>query len=54
MNNMSIYSKTEFQNTFDTQIIERHLESWQNIGFIPDLQWYGATADFLLTFTNIR
>ena len=38
----------------DTQIIERHLESWQNIGFIPDLQWYGATADFLLTFTNIR
>ena len=23
MNNMSIYSKTEFQNTFDTQIIER-------------------------------
>ena len=38
----------------DTQVIERHLESWQNIGFIPDLQWYGATADFLLTFTNIR
>jgi len=38
----------------DTQVIERHLESWQNIGFIPDLQWYGATADFLLTFTNFR
>ena len=38
----------------DTQIIERHLESWQNVGFIPDLQWYGATADFLLTFTNFR
>ena len=38
----------------DTQIMERHLNSWQNIGFIPDLQWYGATADFLLTFTNFR
>ena len=38
----------------ETQIIERHLENWQNIGFIPDLQWYGATADFLLTFTNFR
>ena len=38
----------------DTQILERHLSSWQNIGFIPDLQWYGASAEFLITFTNIR
>ena len=38
----------------DTQIIERHLNSWQNIGFIPELQWYGASAQFMLTFTNIR
>ena len=37
-----------------TQIIERHLNAWQNVGFIPDLQWYGASADFTLTFTNIR
>jgi len=44
-------------DTFDedtTQVLERHLNSWQNIGFIPDLQWYGASADFLITFTNIR
>tara|TARA_Y100000593_G_scaffold29229_1_gene58269 strand:+ start:125 stop:649 length:525 start_codon:yes stop_codon:yes gene_type:complete len=38
----------------DTQVLERHLNAWQNIGFIPDLQWYGASADFMLTFTNIR
>ena len=38
----------------NTQIIERHLNAWQNVGFIPDLQWYGASADFTLTFTNIR
>ncbi len=38
----------------DTQILERHLSSWRNIGFIPDLQWYGASAEFLITFTNIR
>ena len=38
----------------DTQVLERHLNSWQNIGFIPELQWYGASADFLITFTNIR
>ena len=38
----------------DTQVLERHLNAWQNIGFIPDLQWYGASADFMITFTNIR
>ena len=38
----------------DTQVIERHLNAWENIGFIPDLQWYGASASFLITFTNIR
>ena len=38
----------------DTQVMERHLNAWQNIGFIPDLQWYGASADFSITFTNIR
>jgi hypothetical protein len=38
----------------DTQVIERHLNSWQNIGFIPELQWYGASAEFLITFTNLR
>ena len=38
----------------DTQVIERHLSSWRNIGFIPDLQWYGASAEFLITFTNVR
>ena len=38
----------------ETQVLERHLNSWQSVGFIPDLQWYGASADFSITFTNIR
>ena len=38
----------------DTQVMERHLNAWANIGFIPDLQWYGASADFMITFTNFR
>jgi len=33
---------------------ERHLETWRNIGFMEELQWYGASADFLLTFSNFR
>jgi hypothetical protein len=36
------------------EVLERHLNAWQNIGFIPDLQWYGASADFLITFKNFR
>ena len=38
----------------DLEVLERHLNSWQNIGFIPELQWYGASANFLLTFKNYR
>ena len=38
----------------DTQIIERHLQGWSNVGFLPELQWYGASAEFMLTFTNFR
>jgi len=33
---------------------ERHLETWRNIGFVEELQWYGASADFVLTFSNFR
>jgi len=33
---------------------ERHLETWRNIGFMEELQWYGASADFLLSFSNFR
>jgi len=36
------------------EVLERHLNSWQNIGFISELQWYGASADFLITFKNYR
>ena len=33
---------------------ERHLQTWRNIGFMEELQWYGASADFMLTFSNFR
>ena len=38
----------------DTQVMERHLNAWGNVGFLPELQWYGASADFMLTFSNFR
>ena len=36
------------------EVTERYLRGWRNIGFIRDLQWYGASADFLLFFKNFR
>tara|TARA_R100000152_G_C6745867_1_gene169475 strand:- start:539 stop:1060 length:522 start_codon:yes stop_codon:yes gene_type:complete len=36
------------------EVHERHLQQWRNIGFIRNLEWYGASADFLLTFSNYR
>ena len=38
----------------DLEVLERHLNSWSNIGYISELQWYGASADFLVTFKNYR
>ena len=36
------------------EVTERYLRGWRNIGFIRDLQWYGASADFLLFVKNFR
>ncbi len=38
----------------ELEILERHLDSWRDIGFLENLQWYGATAQFTLYFKNYR
>ena len=38
----------------ELEILERHLDSWRDIGFLDNLQWYGATAQFTLYFKNYR
>jgi hypothetical protein len=38
----------------ELEILERHLEQWRDIGFMPQAQWYGATAEFTLAFLNLR
>jgi len=35
-------------------ITERHLAAWRDIGFIQEVQWYGATAEFDIYFLNKR
>jgi hypothetical protein len=36
------------------EVMERNLQAFRNIGYIPEIQYYGASADFLLTFKNYR
>ena len=36
------------------EVMERDLQAYRNIGFIRDIQYYGASADFVLTFKNYR
>ena len=38
----------------ELQILERHLQQWRDIGFISEVQWYGATAEFEIYFLNKR
>ena len=38
----------------ELDVHERHLRQWRNIGFMKNLEWYGASADFMLTFSNFR
>ena len=44
----SVYEEEELE------ILERHLNQWRDIGFMPQSQWYGATAEFSLAFLNKR
>jgi hypothetical protein len=44
----SVYEEEELE------ILERHLDSWRDIGYIEAVQWYGATADFEIYFLNKR
>jgi len=38
----------------ELEILSRRLDSWRDIGFLENLQWYGATAQFTLHFKNYR
>jgi hypothetical protein len=38
----------------ELEILERTLTQWRDIGFMPQAQWYGATAEFELFFLNLR
>ena len=38
----------------ELEILERHLAQWRDIGYMPDVGWHGATAEFDIYFLNKR
>ena len=44
----SVYEEEELE------ILERHLDAWRDIGYMPEFQWYGASCDYSLVFKNFR
>ena len=38
----------------DLQILERHVLAWNDIGFMPQLHWYGASCRMSIVFLNKR
>jgi hypothetical protein len=44
----SVYEEEELE------IIERHVLAWNDIGFMPQMQWYGASCRMSIVFLNKR
>ena len=38
----------------ELEILERNLVAWQDIGFLEQFKWYGASAIFQINFKNYR
>ena len=52
----SIPSGLSYNPNFDASvdIQERHLQAWRDVGFSNVMQWWGATAQYMVTFLNYR
>ena len=42
----------QYDASVDVQ--ERHLQAWRDVGYSSSMQWWGASAQFMLTFLNYR
>ena len=38
----------------DLEILERHVLAWNDIGYMPQLNWYGASCRMSIIFLNKR
>ena len=53
---MTSHAQLSYDPKYDAsvEVIERHLQAWRDVGFTPMMQWWGASAQFMLTFLNYR
>ena len=49
-------SSLSYNPAFDASVDvqERHLQAWRDVGFSNVMQWWGATAQYMVTFLNYR
>jgi len=36
------------------EILERHMQAWSEIGYVPELELWGASAVYMVSFKNWR
>ena len=41
-------------NENDVEIVERHLRAWEDVGWVPELEVWGASASYICYFKNYR
>ena len=53
---MSSHANLSYDPNYDAsvEVLERHLQAWRDVGFAPSMQWWGASAQFMVTFLNYR
>ena len=47
-------SITDLSFSSTVEIIERHLRAWSEIGYVPELELWGASAVYMVSFKNWR
>ena len=53
---MTSHAQLSYDPNYDAsvEVIERHLQAWRDVGFNNSFQWWGATAQIMVTFKNYR
>ena len=53
---MTSHAQLSYDPKYDAsvEVVERHLQAWRDVGFNPTFQWWGATAQIMITFKNYR
>ena len=53
---MSSHANLSYDPNYDAsvEVLERHLQAWRDVGYNPQFQWWGASAQMMIVFKNYR